>query len=277
MPRVSVLFPAHRVNPFMADALKSLINQSYTDFEVLFLDNSQDGIAEKHWNIDPRIVHVKLDSRFGLAESLNAGIAISTADYLARMDYDDLSLTSRLEKQIMFMDQNLEVCILGTGARVIGLDIDENAKSGNSLRRPLTQQQVIPYLLEKNPLIHPTVMFRRSLFQNSKMRYRNRYDGAEDLDLWTRASHVTSIANLDEELLEYRIHPGQFSREDSINSVQLALRCRIRHAIWVMIKIPGLRKKALKSLVRSTLKFLQVFPTSLKSKSFNKFNESKFE
>jgi glycosyltransferase involved in cell wall biosynthesis len=277
VPRVSVLFPAHRVNPFMADALKSLINQSYTDFEVLFLDNSQDGIAEKHWNIDPRIVHVKLDSRFGLAESLNAGIAISTADYLARMDYDDLSLTNRLEKQIMFMDQNLEVCILGTGARVIGLDIDENAKSGNSLRRPLTQQQVIPYLLEKNPLIHPTVMFRRSLFQNSKMRYRNRYDGAEDLDLWTRASHVTSIANLDEELLEYRIHPGQFSREDSINSVQLALRCRIRHAIWVMIKIPGLRKKALKSLVRSTLKFLQVFPTSLKSKSFNKFNESKFE
>jgi glycosyltransferase involved in cell wall biosynthesis len=82
----------------MADALKSLINQSYTDFEVLFLDNSQDGIGQEHWNIDLRIVHVKLDSRFGLAESLNAGIAISTADYLARMDYDDLSLTNRLEK-----------------------------------------------------------------------------------------------------------------------------------------------------------------------------------
>lgn len=277
MPRVSVLFPAHRVNPFMVDALKSLVNQSFTDFEVLFLDNSKDGISEKHWNIDSRIVHVKLSSRFGLAESLNAGIAISSADYLARMDYDDLSHTNRLEKQITFMDQNPEICILGTGVRVIGMDIDENAKSGNSLKRPLTQQEVIPYLLEKNPLIHPTVMFRRSLFQNSKIRYRSRYDGAEDLDLWTRASHITSIANLDEDLLEYRIHPGQFSREDSSNSVQLALRCRIRHAIWVMFKFPDLRKQAFKSLVRSMLKFLQVFPIFLKSKNFNKFNESKFE
>jgi len=277
VPRLSVLFPAHRINPFMVDALESLLRQSFRDFEVLFLDNSIDGIDARYWNLDARITHVKLSSKFGLAESLNAGIEISKSEYLARMDYDDLSLPMRFEKQIQFMDANPEISILGTGARVIGLDIDANAKSGQSLRRPLTHREVIPYLLEKNPLIHPTVMFRRSFFEISKIRYRSRYDGAEDLDLWTRASHVVGIANLDEDLLEYRIHPGQFSREDSLNSVQLALRCRMRHALWTIFRVPALRVRAIKSLLKTCLKFLRHYPTALMSKNFDKFSESRFE
>lgn len=277
MPRISVLFPAHRVNPFMAEALRSIMNQSFKDFEVLFLDNSVEGIDPANWNFDDRIRHIKLNSRFGLAETLNAGIAISDAEFLARMDYDDISHPERFAKQIQFLETNQDISILGTGAKVIGMDIDDHAKYGDSLRRPHNPSEIVGYLLEKNPLIHPSVMFRSNFFHISSIRYRRSYDGAEDLDFWTRASHVVGIANLDEDLLEYRIHPGQFSREDSLNSVQLALRCRIRHAAWIIIHRPELRLRAIKALARGIIKFVRHYPAMLKTQKFSKFRESKFD
>lgn len=276
MPRISVLFPVHKLNPFLTEALESLITQSFEDFEILFLDNSEFGIPKSVWDIDARIRHVKLNHEFNLADTLNAGIQMSKSEYIARMDYDDISVHNRFEKQISFFESNPNISILGTSAQVFGGSFDDNAKPGTSLTRPESSEQVIEYLLEKNPLIHPTVMFRRSIFDEHQLRYRAKYNGAEDLDLWVRASRKCGIANLQEDLLRYRIHSSQFSREDSVNSVQLSLRCKISHACWVIFRIQRLRKHALKVLLKTTFRFIWTYPKYVFNSKFNKFNNSTF-
>ena len=138
--------------------------------------------------------------------------------------------------------------------------------------RPEDWREVVPYLLDKNPLFHPTVIMRRKSLIDQKLFYNQKYDAAEDLDLWMRASHRVRISNISEVLLEYRLHPNQFSREDGINSRFQAAKIRVRHSIWFIYNHPSEWKKGLKSLIRNLNFIIQNFPIYVSRKKFNKFN-----
>ena len=268
---ISVLFPAHKINPYLKNAILSILNQSYKSFELLFLDNSLLGIKENYWNIDSRIKHIKLPGTFGLAESLNAGIERASGKYLARMDFDDESLPDRFELQIKFLEKNQAIDILGTGIEIFGEDIDSNSKPGEFLIRPEKPEEILSFLLYKNPLFHPTVMMRTESIKRNNLRYNPKYDAAEDLELWMRASHKVKIANLQAPLLRYRLHKSQFSREDSFNSVYQTNKVRIRHAFWVLIFVRNQRLNASKALIRSIMTFPLNFFKKLSSSKFKKF------
>jgi glycosyltransferase involved in cell wall biosynthesis len=268
---VSILLPVHKDNPFLREALGSLIDQSYQNIEILFLDNSVSGLDPDIWNLSKLVKYIKVPGEYGLSQTLNVGIKESLGMFIARMDYDDVSHVDRISEQVNFLISNENIGICGTYAEVIGQNFDENVKPGQIITRPTQPDSVIEFLLHKNPLLHPTVMMRREMILKHKLNYRKRFDSAEDLDFWARAVRHFDIANIPVPLLKYRIHEAQYSREDGVNSQFQCTAIRIRHALWVISKIKGQRTKAGKAFLKNTLKFIRFSIKVKKANNFKKF------
>lgn len=268
---VSVLFPVHKPNPFLEIAVQSLLEQTYSNTEILFLDNSQEGIAENYWNKSSKIRHIKLPANFGLSETLNAGINESRGAFLLRMDYDDICSPNRIYEQVKYMQAHPEIGICGSFAEVIGEDIDSSVIPGEIIRRPTDPDSIIEYLLYKNPLLHPTVLMRSSMIAKHNLLYRKKFDSAEDLDLWARCATKFSLGNIELPLIQYRIHESQYSRIDGLNSQLQSALIRERHAFWVIFHKRQIRKKAIKVFLKNFLKILQLRYLILFKESFRKF------
>ena len=116
-PCVTVIMPVFNTAPYLALAIESILNQTFSDFEFLIFDDSSTDnsleIIKKYALIDDRIVYFHNDKNQGLVECLNQGIKISRGDYIARMDSDDISELYRLENQIAFLQENKEIGIVG--------------------------------------------------------------------------------------------------------------------------------------------------------------------
>ena len=268
---VSILIPVHKENPFLREALKSLLDQSYKNIEILFLDNSVAGLDPTIWEVSKLIRYIKVPGEYGLSQTLNVGIKESLGVYIARMDYDDVSYINRIHEQVKFMNLNTNVGICGTFAEVIGLSIDRNVKPGQIITRPTQPESIVEYLLYKNPLLHPTVMMRRELVLKYGLQYREKFDSAEDLDFWVRAVKYFDIANIPIPLIKYRIHESQYSREDGINSQFQGAAIRIRHSFWLVLNFKGHRLKAAKALLKNATKFIRLFFQVKKKSNFKKF------
>jgi GT2 family glycosyltransferase len=211
MTKVSIILPFHKVNPFLDEAIDSVLESDYGDYELLLVsDGVEDTELEK---ISAQVKRPKVrllhNPGTGLVDALNFGVTVSQAQYVARMDSDDLCYKSRLSKQVQFLDRNPRVDLVGAQIRLI---CDHGVpKSGgrrypkNVMRGPLPK----PFTCE---VAHPTVMFRRRAFEDAG-GYRNFYtkSEAEDLDLWNRILRNGRMANLNEILLDYRVHASQIS------------------------------------------------------------------
>lgn len=119
VPRVTVLMPVYNVEKYVKEAIESVLNQSYKNFQLLILDDcSTDdtaGIVKSF--TDTRIRYYRQEKNVGLAENLNSGVELSDTEYLARMDGDDISVPTWLEKQILFLDAHPEIGLCSVGFR----------------------------------------------------------------------------------------------------------------------------------------------------------------
>ncbi len=235
-PLVSITFPIHKFSEFAEEALKSILVQNYKNIEVIFLDNSKEDLHTRMQLRDSRIKYFKLPESFGLSETLNVALIKATGKYLARMDYDDISLRNRIETQVRFMEEHSEVSISGCSIEIIGAAIDEHVGPGEIVHRPTTHEELLIHLVSKNPFFHPTVIFRLEDVRRHNLYYNTKYDSAEDLELWSRASHKVKLANLNVALLKYRIHSLQYSRLDGLNSSRCAVKVSMRHTFWMTKK-----------------------------------------
>jgi glycosyltransferase involved in cell wall biosynthesis len=233
-PLVSITFPIHRNHQFAFEALTSILNQDYSNIEVLFLDNSQEGLKDQFDLSDNRVSYIRLPSWYGLAETLNYAIDNAQGSYLARMDYDDIALPNRISRQVNFMEENPKIAISGTNIEVIGESIDENVKPGQVVKRKLIHEELCESLMTNNAFFHPTVIFRINEIRRFGLKYRPICNSAEDLDLWLRASRFVILGNLDETLLKYRLHANQYSRLDGLTSNYIAKKVRLSHSIWLL-------------------------------------------
>ena len=116
MPRVSVVMPAYNAEKYIGEAIDSILNQTFTDFEFIIID---DGSSDRTADIvksysDPRIRLLANERNSGIVASLNRGIQKATGKYIARMDADDYSRLDRIKKQVDFLDNHPEVIALGT-------------------------------------------------------------------------------------------------------------------------------------------------------------------
>ncbi|MBY9080281.1 glycosyltransferase [Paenibacillus sp. HN-1] len=206
LAKVSVLLPAYNTSQYIEEAIYSLLQQTYQDFEIIAIDDgSTDGTLDKIRAFgDSRIRVIAHPVNLGLVNTLNEGLSLCRGEYIARMDGDDYCMPQRLERQVAFMDANPHIGVVGSQAVLLGLD--------QVTDKPLHHEEIRCWQLFHCTLIHPTVMLRKSVLEANGIQYLY-YPHAEDYEIWNRLADVTRLANLPDLLLYYRQHPGQVSNQ----------------------------------------------------------------
>jgi glycosyltransferase involved in cell wall biosynthesis len=200
-PMISVVMPTYNSEKYVAEAVQSILTQTFRDFEFLVVnecgsDDRTVAIVESFR--DPRIRVIQNSRRLGIAESLNAGMRQSRGKYIARMDADDISMPVRFERQIAFMEANPDIAISGTWVELFG-------DASGVLRHCTDPEYVKTCMLLTSEARHPTVIMRSSEIRSHALRYDSAHT-VEDFELFSRAVHVVKIANIPEVLLKYRIY-----------------------------------------------------------------------
>ena len=249
-PLISVLLPVHEANHYSSLAIESILMQDYPYFELIILD-STDGQEFEGWGIqDKRIRLVKVDSKNNLSMSLNIGIRSSQGEFIARMDSDDVALPMRFTKQVEHMIKDPATQVLGGGIRFIGDESHEKGLIGKDLIIENSTDNYKTYLMCKNPLFHPTVMFRKDIFSMNNIFYNEKYTRAQDIELWSRLSRNYKIFNLNFVVLEYRVHPNQSGRAQAESSKFFSTIARLKHSVWIACNEKKSRRMAIINAIR---------------------------
>lgn len=197
---VSVLMPVYNVGNYVRAAIKSILNQSYTDFEFIIIDDAStdNTVQEIRKFKDSRIRLFINKVNKGLAANLNEGFRLSKGEYIVIMDGDDISYPQRIVTQLRFMRNNPEVGISGTWIKLFGYTSIVH-------KYPLTDQACRTKLLFNTPFAHPSVIFKRDIVINHNLYYdESLKQYGEDYTFWLKASKVTKFANIPQVLLWYR-------------------------------------------------------------------------
>ena len=225
MPLISVILPVYNAENYVATAIESILAQTYTDFELLiFNDGSSDRSKEiiRGYN-DPRIKLFDDSMNAGLVARLNMGIELATGKYIARMDADDVALTTRFKKQVDFLESNPEIGVCGAWIYELATpDMYERV-----YKYVETHEEICVKLLRQNSFAHPAVMMRRSVLMDHGIRYEQEYFPSEDFRLWTRLMQFTRFYNIPQTLLYYRVHPNQTSTLELPNKKSTGIKIQL--------------------------------------------------
>lgn len=208
-PLVSIVMPVYNAQDYLAEAINSILAQTYQSFEFIIIDDaSTDGsleIINKYQKRYPKIIKVisvKKNLNRGGDHCANLGIECARGKYIARMDADDISLPSRLEKQVEFLEKNPKVFLLGSNAYVI----DKKGKIIGDKLEPSSSKEIYKSYTRFHPIIHPSATYRRFV-GNKKFSYKIRYDANNDYyTFFSLICQGSVFRNLEEKLIYYRIH-----------------------------------------------------------------------
>lgn len=211
-PEISVIMPVHNVEKYIFGAVQSILNQSFENFELIIID---DASTDNTYNIinqfqDKRIIKLRNQSNKGIAVTLNKCLQFAHGEFIIRMDGDDISKPERFEKQLYYMKSNPELIISGTHIELI----DSDGKPFKMQRKRIGNEEIkIGLFFGHTSLAHPSIIMRKQLLDSHYLRYDSAFQYAEDLDLYCRSSQYASMDNLDESLIQYRIHDESVSRK----------------------------------------------------------------
>lgn len=208
---ISIIMPVYNVEKYVGDAIRSVLNQSYRNFELIVVDDcSPDASSEVVDSFsDPRIRVVRHEKNQGLAGARNSGINAANGDLLAFLDSDDVMTPFRLENQFHFMKSNLDIALSAGWLRILSLDSRNNGRI-HGVRidaRAANASLVFGSLLPPS-----TWMMRRDALPKEK--FRNQY--AEDYDFLVRVSLTHRLAIMSEVLVDYRLHPSSIMRTTTL-------------------------------------------------------------
>ena len=211
-PKVSVLLPVYNSEKYIAETLWSLFDQTFSDFEVLVLNeygSSKEGLEVVKMFDDDRIRIIQNKEKLGLADSLNLGMREAKGEYLARIDGDDLARSDRFALQVEFLDKNREYGLVGSLQHHFGINTDYIHDV------PKEHKDILAGLIYDCLVCHSTIMMRKKAFIDNRLFY-DKTKQAEDYELWTRACKIFKFYNIPEVLGEYRVG------EDNITKGKLA-------------------------------------------------------
>lgn len=194
--------PTYNVAPYVREAIESVLRQTYSDFELLVIDDcsTDETIAVVRSIDNVRIRIVQNEKNVGLAENLNRGLSHINTEYVARMDGDDIAEPFWLEREVTVLDSHPEIGICSGGFERFGTIT-------SLVRFPERHEDCMANMLFECSVIVPT--FRMSLYRNLGLRYSTEAFPAEDYRFWAECLRVTKIYNTQETLFHYRMHPTQ--------------------------------------------------------------------
>ena len=207
-PFVTVLMPVYNAQQFLAEAIESILVQTYSNFEFIIInDGSTDGSEEIIKNYtDPRIKYYKNEQNLKLIATLNKGFDLATGKYIIRMDADDISLPKRIQLQVDLMEKDETIGLSGTW-------FDTFSEKGimSSSRYAPDHETICFRHLYAIHLSHGTCIFRSSVLKSHGLYFDPEFSHAEDYELWSRISTLTKLANIQQVLYLVRQHEGEVS------------------------------------------------------------------
>jgi glycosyltransferase involved in cell wall biosynthesis len=240
MPEVTVLMPVYNGEKYIADAIDSILAQTFTNFEFLIVDDGSTDrtpdIVATYAQADARIKVVH-KTNSGIVDALNIGLTLSAGKYIARMDADDIALNNRLQRQVKLLDDNASVVACGSSFSKFG------AKAG-VVKMPKTDEQCRLFQLIGSCFAHPSVMLRAETLKNNDLRYLNEYLYAEDYKLWTDMSRHGSLINIQEPLLFYRIHSDQTGLNKAEKQRAVHLKIALENFSYAQIPLQAAKLKS---------------------------------
>lgn len=225
-PRISVVMAVYNAELYLFDAINSILNQTFSDFEFIIInDNSNDNTESILLTFtDSRIRVYNNNINLGLTKSLNLGIGLSKAEFIARMDGDDIAEKDRFSSQIDFLVKNPDVVVCGTQVEYIS---DKSLPMGGS-QFVCSPDEICDALTYTNVIAHPSVMFRKKLSNGEQIMYNEEFLKSQDYELWTRlVSQGFKIVNLGLIGLLHRKHSSQISNYASQEQSHYFVRANI--------------------------------------------------
>ena len=221
-PKVSIIMPCYNSERYIQEAINSILQQSYANFELLIINDSSmdktEQIAKENAENDYRISVLRNKYRKGISGAMNTGISVARGEYITRMDSDDISERERIKIQVEFLDEN----------KLYGLCSTNMSSFGESSREKLFEKRKEPLewlFLWENPVGNASVMYRASIIKDNQIRF-GAYELAEDYDFLTKIIPHTRIFFLDSVLYRYRIHNESiFQKKSGIaisNSIKIS-------------------------------------------------------
>ncbi len=218
MSKIAVIQSVYKNdNPqYLRFSLNSIFNQTYTDF-ILYLGvdgpigNDLRKVIE---SVDSEKLHVvERAENKGLASILNDLLMVCQEgeyEYIARMDSDDIALKDRFEKQIKFLQNHPTIDVVGGAINEID---DKGHDRGKITRYPCSAEDCRKFFAKRNPIAHPTVMFRRSFLEKTGWHYPTDFIRNEDTRLWHEGyKHGCNIANIPDVVLNFRMTDDMFKQ-----------------------------------------------------------------
>jgi len=220
-PAVSVVISAYNARRYLAEAMESILAQTFRDFEVIVVDDGStddtkkilDGFAAR----DNRIRVISRPNK-GLTVSLNEALAAVRAPLIARMDADDVALPDRFAKQVQYLAEHPDIICISSAVELI----DPFGVHIGVLTPPADHAAIDASLLKGNggAIVHPAAMMRTDIVRQVG-GYQEKYNNSEDLDLWLRLAEVGKLANLPDTLLKYRRDLGSVSHTKRDNQLRM--------------------------------------------------------
>ena len=241
--KVTVILPVRNGAKYIRDAIDSVLNQTFDEFELMVLDDeSTDETVAVVDSYDDERIHlismrevrrqssgeqVQQRDEFRLARLLNYGMTLGTGKYIARMDADDVCKPDRFEKQFSFLEQHPDVTFCGVFGYVLG--------TGRLLTSPVEHEDIRASLLFYNVILHSGVFIRRDDWCRHKFAYPTEYPHAEDYGLWVEMIEKVRFHILPEPLVYYRMHDGQVSNHN--RGIQFAAGTKLQAQILTRLGI----------------------------------------
>ncbi len=249
-PLVSVIMPVFNAEEFLAEAIESILSQTYKNLEIVIVDdastdNSWETISEFANRYPKKIKARRLRKNRNKGGEVAGNIAFSlinpSSTFIARMDADDIALPHRIATQVKYLEKNTDVTAVGSIVRII----DEHGQKMGYKRAKETPEELYTNFFEISPMIHPTIMFRRSLLPKKTELYQTELISNNDyLTFSSMVARGHKFANIQKPLLLYRMH----LTNDSVGNLKRGLWNSIPTRWW-MITRDGYRPTIKSSII----------------------------
>ncbi|HJS53752.1 MAG TPA: glycosyltransferase [Chitinophagaceae bacterium] len=206
-PLVSVVMSVYNGSKWLEEAIESIINQTYTNWEFIIVDDGSDEPTKKildTYKNNPKFRILANSQKKGLTKNLNTAIKQASGEYIARMDADDVSLPDRFQRQVDYLNQHRYVSVISGFITFINEEGDQPGSWAED-RKNVTWPQIKSTLPWQNCLAHPSVMIRAGVFRN--YHYNEAQTHSQDWDLWLQlAADNQIIEKIPDVILLYRVH-----------------------------------------------------------------------
>lgn len=218
--------PAYNAEQFAAKSIQSVLNQTFENFELIIVDDASSDktslIIKKFQQKDPRIKIITNKTNLLIAKSLNIGIKSARAEFIARMDIDDLAHPERLALQYHLLKKNPKVAIVGANMIVI----DDKDKEISKREYPTSSKELKKLMFRYSPFGHPAIMMRKSVYEEFG-GYREDIFPCEDIYLWFKIGNKYEFASIAKPLLKYRLKLTSSSHKNLKSLELLTLKIRL--------------------------------------------------